>query len=292
MSTVDSLTEREARILGAIIQLYIETAEPAGSQAVARRCGLGISPATVRNTMSELEVRGYLFHTHTSAGRIPTDLAYRMYVNRLTTHAAPSEGERELIQNEVGSSGTAFEEILRRAAQVLGVLTQELGVAVAPALDDAVLERLELIRLSSDRILVVINLRSGLVRTIFMEVPGSIAPDVIDSVARILNERLVGLTLGQIRESLADRLRDASHDQAGTELLNVFVAQGDEVFDMAPDNGGIVLGSTRPLADQPEFASNGRMRELLELTERRDLLRRAFDAHRKRGITITIGMEN
>jgi heat-inducible transcriptional repressor len=286
------LNDREARVLGAIIQLYVETALPAGSHAVSRRCGLGISPATVRNTMSDLENRGYLFHTHTSAGRIPTEVAYRAYVNRLTTHAPPSDGERERIQTEVGLGGTAFDEILRRAAQVLGVLTQELGVAVAPAFDNAVLERLELVRLATDRLLVVINLQSGFVRTIFMEVPSSVAPDVIEPVGRILNERLAGLPLSRIRESLADRLRDAADNPAGTELLNVFVAQGDDVFDVEPNGAAILLGSARPLADQPEFASNGRMRELLELTERRDVLRRAFEAHRRRGITITIGTEN
>src|SRR5262245_36216451 len=121
MPIVDSLTDREAQVLGAIIRIYVETAEPAGSQAVARRCGLGISPASVRNTMSDVESRGYLFHTHTSGGRIPTDVAYRAYVNRLTAHTTPSEGERERIQSEVGSGGTAFDDILRRAAQVLGV---------------------------------------------------------------------------------------------------------------------------------------------------------------------------
>jgi heat-inducible transcriptional repressor len=255
MPIVDSLTEREARVLGAIIQLYIETAEPAGSQAVARRSGLGMSSATVRNTMSDLEARGYLFHTHTSAGRIPTERAYRVYVDRLTSHAAPSDDERELIQSQVGSGRTAFDEILRRAAQVLGVLTQELGVAVAPALDTAILERLELVRLNSERLLVVINLKSGLMRTIFMEIPGSVAADVVEPVARILNERLAGLSLAEIRESLADRLRDAAHGPAGSELLNVFVAQGDEVFDVEPGDAGIMLGSTRALAGEPVFGS-------------------------------------
>jgi len=165
-------------------------------------------------------------------------------------------------------------------------------VAVAPALDQAVLERLELVRVSSERLLVVLTLASGLVRTIFLEVPSAVAPEAVQHVGRILNERLTGLTLGKLRGSVAERLRDADGAGHGIGLLNVFVAQGEGLFDTATDGGGVLLGSTQPLTEQPEFASNNRMRELLELTERRDLLRTAFEAHRRRGLTITIGTEN
>lgn len=290
MLRVDELSEREARVLDTVIQIFIETAEPAGSRAVAKRSKLGISPASIRNTMGELETRGLLFHAHTSGGRIPTDLAYRVYVSRLMRRAPPSDADRERIQVEVASGGNAIEEILGRAAQVLGVLTQELGVAVAPAFDAAILERLALVRLSSERLLVVLTLQSGLVRTIFVEVPSVLAPEVVDRVERVLNERLAGLPLGEIRATVAERVRDAA-DADGTHLLNVFVARSDDMFDVRPE-GGLMLGSAQPLADQPEFAANGRMRELLELTERRDVLQKAFEAHRKRGLRITIGAEN
>jgi heat-inducible transcriptional repressor len=292
MAGLDHLSERETRVLESIIQLYIETAEPASSQAVAWRSGLGISSASIRNTMSELEDRGYLYHTHTSGGRIPTDLAYRVYVNHLMERRPPSPEDRERLHSEVTASGTVFDDILRRAAQVLGVLTQELGVALAPALDTAVVERLELVRIGSERLLVVIALKSGLVRTIYVEIPSSVAAGVVEHVARILNERLAGLRLAEIRATLAERLRDADGTGAGTELLNVFLAQGEDLFMSAPEGDRVVLGSAQMLAGQPEFASNDRMRGLLTLTERRDLLRSAFERHRRRGVTISIGNEN
>src|SRR5262245_44010434 len=137
MPSPDQLSERELRVLEAVVHTYIETAEPAGSQTIARRFGLGVSPATIRKTMSALEENGYLFHPHTSAGRIPTDRAYRLYVDTIMRFAPPSDEDRSHLQAELGSR-TAIEEILRRAAQVLGVLTQEMGVAVAPALDELV----------------------------------------------------------------------------------------------------------------------------------------------------------
>jgi heat-inducible transcriptional repressor len=293
MQSLEGLTERQFRVLEAVIEIFVETAQPAGSQAVVKRSRLGISPASVRSTMGELETRGYLFHTHTSGGRIPTDRGYRLYVNRLMRPAPVTEKARARLASEIlPGSRNPIDEILRRAAQVLGVLTQELGVAIAPTLDELVLERLELVRVSSDRLLAVLTLQSGLVRTIFVEVPAAVAPEVVDHVSRLLNERLAGLALREIRGSMVERLRDADSDRQGGELLNIFVAQGEELFDFSAGEETVVLGSAQPLADQPEFASNGRMRNLLDLTERRDVLRQAFLDHHRRGLTITIGSEN
>src|ERR671914_1307887 len=105
MPAPDQLSERELRVLEAVVHTYIQTAEPAGSQTIARRFGLGVSPATIRSTMSELEEKGYLFHPHTSAGRIPTDLAYRLYVNSLM-RVLPLEPEaRDRLLGEIASGG-------------------------------------------------------------------------------------------------------------------------------------------------------------------------------------------
>ncbi len=293
MTAPESLNDRQLKVLEAVIQSYVETAEPAGSHAVARRSALGVSSATIRNTMSELEEKGYLYHPHTSAGRIPTDRGYRTYVDGILRPAPPSSAERERLRRELHLHPVgAVEDILRRAAQVLGVLTQELGVAVGPVLDQVVLERLELMPVASDRLLLVFNLRSGVVRTIFVQVPSTLAPDAVQQVGRILNERLSGLTLSEIRATLPERLRDAgSADHR--DLLNIFIARGEDLFDLRDENVSVVLGSARMLADQPEFAaSNARMRELLELTETRETLASALDARSRLGVTVTIGGEN
>ena len=292
MPSGEPLNERELRVLEAVIQTYIQTAEPAGSQTIARRSGLGVSPATIRSAMSELEEKGYLYHPHTSAGRIPTDLAYRWYVDNLMRLSPPSHHERHMLQAELPSARSAVEEILRRGAQVLGVLTQELGVAVAPAFDELVLERLELVRVASDRLLLVFNLHSGVMRTIFVQIPGSMAPEAVQRVSHTLNERLAGLTLKQIRTSLDERLRDAEDDGGGHDLLNIFIAEGDGIFGLSAGAGDVVLGSAQMLAEQPEFASNDRIRDLLQITEQRDVLKQVLAVRRNQGLTITIGGEN
>ncbi|HEX8692201.1 MAG TPA: heat-inducible transcriptional repressor HrcA [Longimicrobium sp.] len=292
------LNEREHAILEAVIRTYVETAEPAGSRTVARRFRLGISPATVRNTMSDLEEKGYLYHPHTSAGRVPTDLAYRLYVDSLMRKEELTPAERTAIRRELEQrgEGAAVEHLLRRAAQTLGLLTQELGLAIGPRLDEAALERLDLAPVGEARVLLVMTLRAAGVRTIYVDVTGAIPPSTLAAVARILNERLGGLTLREIRQTIPERLRDsASPDEPGAaELLNVFVQSAEELFvpPAAPEEE-LHLGRASVLAEQPEFASGERLRSLIELTERRDLLKRALDRRPGReGLNVTIGVEH
>src|SRR3954470_24072568 len=226
------LNRRERRVLEAVIRSYVETAEPAGSRTLSRRFGLGVSPATIRNTMSDLEEKGFLFHPHTSAGRIPTHKAYRSYVDALMAHAAmPASIEADRLAEQMGAAtrngSSPIESILRRAAQTLGVLTQELGVALGPRLGLSVLRRLDLVRVSSDRLLLVLTLEGGAMRTVFVEVPGDIADLALTEVTAVLNERLAGLTLEQIRTSLAERIRDTAATVASSELLNIFVQEAE-----------------------------------------------------------------
>lgn len=288
------LSERERRVLEAVIQSYVETAEPAGSRTISRRFGIGVSPATIRNTMSELEEKGYLFHPHTSAGRVPTDSAYRLYVDSLMGPATLHPKEAERLAEEISGGGNAIEAILRRAAQSLSVVAQELGVALGPRLDRTVLQRLEVVRASEERLLLVLTLSGGAVRTIFVEVPGQIAESALAEVSFVLNERLSGLTLREIRSTLSARLRDTGGP--GTrELLNVFVQEGDVLFDLpiVPSTEDVVLGQASILAEQPEFSSGESMRRLLALTDTREhlaevLRRRSTEP----GISITIGSEH
>ena len=289
----DQLTDRERQVLEAVIHSYVETAEPAGSRKIAKRFDLGISAATIRNTMSDLEERGYLYHPHTSAGRIPTDLAYRVYVDRLMAPEAPTPSEEDRIRRELGRERTAIERVLSQAAMVLSVLTQELGLAVQPSLENAVLDHLELMEISHDRLLMILVLSSGAARTIFVETSTALPREAIAGVSLVLNDRLAGLTLRDIRATLRDRLRDAGHRPGENELLNIFIEEADQLFDIGgTGKDDLVLGSTQPLAEQPEFSSNEKMRTLIELTERRDLLRDALRQRNQPGLTVTIGGEN
>lgn len=281
-------------MLEAVIRSYVQTAEPAGSRTLSRQFGLGVSPATIRNTMSDLEEKGYLYHPHTSAGRVPTDKAYRVYVDSLIRVDAVAPAARRMLEEEISAGGSAIEAILRRAAQSLGVLTQELGVALGPRLDKATLSRLEIVRVSSERLLIVLALTGGAVRTIFVEVPGTIADEALVEVAMVLNERLAGLTLENVRTSLGARLRDVTTKPVAAELLNIFVQEGEQAFGRATDSSdSVVIGQASLLADQPEFATGDRLRQIIELTETRQRLTTLLQSRAGApGLSITIGNEH
>jgi len=291
------LTDRERQVLEAVVRTYVDTAEPAGSRTVSRQFDLGVSPATVRNTMSDLEDKGYLFHPHTSAGRVPTDRAYRFFVDQVIRPAAISRADRAVLTKELDQAGSsAVERLVRRATQALSVLSFELGLAIAPRLDDAVLEKLDLIQVSEDKIVLVATILKGLVRTVYIDLPAAVPQDTLVNLTVILNERLSGLTLAEIQSTLPDRLRDSSADgdPAAVELLNFFIQSGNELFDPSRlDLPEVHIGQTSVLAAQPEFTSGERLKGLLELTERQDLLASVLASREHRGgLTITIGTEN
>jgi heat-inducible transcriptional repressor len=291
------LSERERQVLEAVIRTYVETAEPAGSRSVTRRFDLGVSPATVRNTMSDLEEKGYLFHPHTSAGRVPTDLAYRAFVEQFMQPTSLTEEEKVRLASELDLGRiSAVESLVRRATRALGLLSQELGVAAGPRLATAVLERLELLKVSSTKVLLVAHVHSGVVRTVFMDLTSEVPEDALVTLTLILNERLAGLTLKEIRETVAVRIRDAAPDDdpATEEILNIFMQSGSELFDWAErDASTIHLGQASVLASQPEFTTGERLKDLMKLTEQTDLLAAALGSRSHAGgIQITIGGEN
>ena len=290
------LSERERQVLEAVVRTYVDSAEPAGSRTLAKRFNLGVSPATVRNTMSDLESKGYLFHRHTSAGRIPTDHAYRFYVDRIIRPQPLTEIERKRLVQEIETGGSsAVERLVQRAIRALSVLSRELGVAIAPSLEDAIVERLELIQVSTAKLLMVMTIRSGVVRTVYVDLPGEVQAEVLASVTRVLNERLAGLTLLAISETLPERLRDTGPGDGGEaeELLNIFIQSSSELFDWTPQGDEVHLGQTSVLASQPEFNSGERLKGLIELTEQRALLADVLgNREHKGGLKITIGSEN
>jgi heat-inducible transcriptional repressor len=292
----DILSDREHLVLEAVIRTYVETAEPAGSRTVTRRFDLGVSPATVRNTMSDLEEKGYLYHPHTSAGRMPTDRAYRLYVDSLLGQPRrPVEASSLRAELEAAGERSGVELVLRRAAQVLGLLTNELGVAMTPQLDAVTLERIELIGVAEGKVLLVMTLRTAGLRTLFVDVPADIPASTLVAVAQVLNERLAGLPLREVRSSLSARLRDtsAAGDPSASELLNIFIQSADDWLQWPADAGTVHLGRASVLAEQPEFQSGSRLKNLIEITERTDLLRSVL-ANRigAEGLKITIGAEH
>jgi heat-inducible transcriptional repressor len=157
-----------------------------------------------------------------------------------------------------------------------------------------VLEKLELIQVSSSKVLLVATIRGGVVRTVYVDLPVEVPPDTLVTVTMALNERLSGLSLTEIRRTLSARLRDSANDETGKEIINIFIQSGAELFDFgALDSSQLHLGPTSVLASQPEFGTGERLKSLIDLTDQRDLLAAVVGNREHRGrIRITIGGEN
>jgi heat-inducible transcriptional repressor len=185
-----------------------------------------------------------------------------------------------------------IERVIRRAAQVLGLLTGELGVAIAPRLEDVVLEKMELVSISSEKVLMVITLRGGVVRAVYVDLPISVPHETLASVSMVLNERLTGETLASLRLTLAERIRDATMPETPAELLNIFLQSAEQVLD-GSETDSVHLGRTSVIANQPEFAAEDKLKSLIELTEERELLADILSTREHDRLPmITIGAEN
>ncbi len=285
----ENLTEREKLVLQSLINYYITTAEPVGSRVVARECKLGISSATVRNTMQDLEEMGLLSQPHTSAGRVPTDKGYRVYVDSMLERVALTSLEEDQIKREICADYAAVEDILEQTARVLATISKQLGLTIAPRFDKGVLTSINLIPVAERKILVILAVKHGLVRTVLLEAESDISTERVEKTAHILNEKLSGLTLGEIKDTIDLRLKETPADDP--RLIKLFLDSTDNLLDFTEPDLMHLEGTTN-IVDQPEFKDREKLRGLIEVLEEKKLLAELVCAKGiKEGITITIGRE-
>lgn len=267
------LNERERQILRLVVESFIDTAGPVGSHFLAQRYPIGLSPASIRNTMSDLEEMGYLNHPYTSAGRVPTDLGYRTFVDALMDVPRLAPEEHRLLQQKVRQLGNDPEELWRESTRLLGQLSHLLGVVLTPRLSTGVLERLEVVPLSSTRAMFVLSVRGGLVRTILVELASVLSRRDLELIVALLNERLAGLTLAAIRQSCYQRLRDLE-DRTG--LVQLVLTEAPTLFS-EPNEGRVRFCGTQYIMSQPEFQQPNELRNLFLLLEDEEELVRLLE---------------
>ena len=287
----EPLNERERDILHRVVFNFIQSAVPVGSRYISKHFDSQLSPATIRNVMADLEELGFLSHPHTSAGRVPTDLGYRYYVDYLME--AQSLSEKEIIQIEQQLNTAADpDSLLKETSRLLGKISKQLSVVSSPHISSGIFEKLELISISSSRILVVISIRTGLVKTLMMEVGIEIKREYLEQVSRLLNERLSGLTLREIRDTFVERTRDMQDE--GTGLVRLFIDSVDSLFDDMRDRDKVHISGTQNIIDQPEFIDPKNFRSVIELIENDDIIVHLLEKHEHidKNFAITIGSEN
>ncbi|HID10041.1 MAG TPA: heat-inducible transcription repressor HrcA [Candidatus Latescibacteria bacterium] len=289
---LEELSDRDRTILHSVIHIYVETAAPVASRTLCRRYRLGISSATVRHTMMELEDKGYVSRPHASAGRVPTDKGYRFYVDALMPRRSLSESEQEAFRQRVQDAvrEEQVDRILEQVARALADMAKQLGVVLAPRFENGVLDRIELVPLTSQRLLLVLTIRSGLVKTVALRVDSLIRPEDVEETRQVLNQRLAGLTIREIRRSVGERMRGVG--RGDPKIIQVIVDEAEELFWFSPFED-LYIGGIPYIFSQPEFRNPRRAKLLMGLLEEREVVSEVLSERVDLpGVYISIGREH
>ncbi len=245
---------------------FVDTAGPVGSRSLSKHFDIGLSPASIRNTMADLEDMGYLGHPYTSAGRVPTKLGYRTFVDMLMDTPELSAEERQALRLQLASLVADTDELLRESTRLLSQLTNLLGVALTPNLSSGTLEQLDIVPLTGRRLMFVLSVSGGIVKTIVLGFESDLRRSELSRIVSVLNERLAGLTLEEIRDTHEERVRDIDDP---TGVVQLIMDRSAPLFS-EPTEGRLRLGGTQNILTQPEFQEPDDVRRFIEVIENED----------------------
>ena len=285
----EPLSDRARDVLHAIIREYISTGGPVGSQQLARTSGFEVSSATLRNVMADLEDLGYLEKPHTSAGRVPTDRAYRFYVDTLIRLRDPNPRDRDLIQRGI-SSGAPLEDALQEAGRLLHFLTRHAGVVVTPRPTSGTFHRIEFVRLREGRVLAILVDQDGQVHNRPVALDFEVSQEELVRASNYLSELLEKLPLEQIRGRIEQEL---AHDQAAYDQLVAKALKLGLLATGVPPTEKVFIEGTGSFLEAPEFADIDRKKALFRTLEEKTRLVALLDrVQRAREMQIFIGHES
>jgi heat-inducible transcriptional repressor len=288
---VGDLDDRSGEILKSVIQAHVLTGEPIGSRTLSRGSGLDLSPATIRNVMSDLEERGLLSQPHASAGRVPTELAYRLYVDRLMSRPPIDIGHAQEIDEALQHRRGEIPELLSEAARQLSRVSQHVGVVLAPDMRRIVVEHLEFVRLDAQRVVAILVDRAGVVHNRILQLEAGFDQPDLDRVGSELSRRFAGQTLPTIREAIARELLEeqSAYDRRRARLLEL----GRDALAVDGEATEVLVEGASNLVGALDFNDLERTKELLRTLEQKgrlvDLLENVLTGQ---GVQVVIGHEN
>ncbi|MBL8148751.1 MAG: heat-inducible transcription repressor HrcA [Blastocatellia bacterium] len=288
--------ERSKSILLTIIKIHIATGQPVGSRTLSKQSREGLSAATIRNIMADLEEAGYLTHPHTSAGRIPTDKGYRFYADSIIKQAKISKSDEITINRWLLDSGVArAEEFMERTSHLLSEISGNVGIVISPPPAYDILQHLEFIKLSEGRVLVITVSRSGIVRDRVVHLDEVVTQDELDKTARYVLDNFEGMNLQSIRTEILKKMSEEKvlYDrllQNAVLICNSSLANSDE-------QGQVYVDGTSTILTKPDFTDDTeRLRELFKMYEEKGKLIKVLNEYLAEsmptGICIRIGAEN
>ncbi len=287
----EGLDERTRNILMAVIHSFIHTGEPVGSRTISKRFDFGLSPATIRNIMSDLEELGFLEQPHTSAGRMPTDQGYRFYVDNLRDIEVLSAEESALISQRYAPYHGEVDEVMTATSRLLSEISRYAGV-VLHIFSITIFKRIEFVKIRGRQVVAIFVMESGMVHNKLIMLDEEMTQEELYQISNYLNQEFSGQPLRTIRQHVLDRMAEekAQYDKLAQQALSV----GAKTFgETSEDESDIYLGGTSNIMDQPEFASNlDQMKELFKAFEEKNrlisLLDKCLD---EPGVHVIIGSE-
>lgn len=283
------LTDRQKKILRLIIEDYISTAEPVGSRTIARKHGLGLSPATIRNEMSDLEMLGYLEQPHTSAGRIPSAQAYRFYVDSMMQPDTLTDNERSLIDGWYRERMRNIDDIFRSTAKILSRMTSNVSMVLANKQVAAHFKYIRFLPLNERHAILCVVTDDGAMDNCLVDTPLGMRSEELDYLAGRISRMLEGRDMDSLSETdLQETYLQVTKDKVLLTPLNTALKK------MTARNAEqkVFLGGTRQLMNQPEFKNVERIKEILGLLEEEKVVKDLLSAGSQSGMRITIGSEN
>jgi len=285
----EHLSERSRHILEAIIEDYIVSAEPVGSRTLSRRHGLSLSPASVRNVMADLEEMGFLTSPHTSAGRVPTDKAYRLYVDSLVGSSRIAREEREEIRKRCSLTGRDIGEVLKETSRMLSSISHYMGIVVAPRFTANVFRHIEFLKLGGKRLLAIFVSQSGAVQNKIIETDEELQFADLARMSNYLDDLLKGLTITQVKNRILEEMREEKirYDALLARALKLSQQTLEDT------DAEVFIEGQANILEQPEFADVAKMKEIIRAFEEKGqllaLLERSMAAE---GVQIFIGAES
>ncbi|MCR4711435.1 MAG: heat-inducible transcriptional repressor HrcA [Clostridia bacterium] len=282
------LTERKLKILQAIISDYVKTAEPVGSRTLSRRLDMNISPATIRNEMSDLEEMGYLTHPHTSAGRVPSDKAYRLYVNQLMEKPVLSVEEKAAIANELQADINEFERTIKHAAKILSRITNLTSFAVTPTRNEDSIKFVNLLPVDDQTVVMMIVSESGEISNTALKLQLPCSPENLQLLAKSMTYSFRGKKLTEVREELIKSFKTNVEAMGKLEqdIMPDFLKTLDDMLNVQLYMDGLTNIFNIPEYSDIESAKNF----LTMLDQKEDFLKTVVS--RDDGVIVTIGDEN
>ncbi|MGY1839154.1 MULTISPECIES: heat-inducible transcriptional repressor HrcA [unclassified Modestobacter] len=280
--------DRRLSVLRAIVQDYVSTNDPVGSKALAARYDLGVSPATIRNDMAVLEEEGYITQPHTSAGRVPTDKGYRLFVDRLSSVKPLSVAERRAIEKFLDGA-VDLHDVLGRSVRLLAQLTRQVAVIQYPTLSRSAVRHLELVPLTSSRLLMVLITDTGRVEQRVVDSPDDVDPETVAELRTLLNAAFTGKKLVEASDKIGDLV-----DNARPHLRPLVAAVSATLLEtlVEPSEDRLVIGGTANLAQGSALDFPGTFRPLLEALEEQVVVLRLMAEVGPSTVTVSIGEEN